>query len=649
MDLDQYIVKEQKGNIETQEVFLDKMAQARERDLGLSEHRLEIKIKEKIIHAFFGVFTILAILLLSKTLYWQGVQGKGLYAMSQSNKGKINLVQAPRGIIYDKNFKKLLSNAPAFDVTCDKRSLAISQENSLKEIQELSQILGGNFEDLSRQIDQSNQPEILVVENINQENLLVLEERITDFPNCQIKKNTVRNYPMGSIFSHVLGYVGKVSKEDLGNNDLYTVSDNIGKTGLEKSYDEILRGKAGQIEVVKNALGVKKQEKFLSEPEDGANLVLNISADLQKKVYDSLEQSIGKVGAKKGAAVAIDPRSGAVLALVSYPAYDNNIFSRNISSQDFIKLQQDSSQPFFNRAISAKYPVGSTIKPFLALAALQEKIISPQKFIDDKGYISIINQYNSNIVYTFRGLKPHGLVDMKKAVAVSSNIYFFTIGGGYGDQRGLGPTKIKKYLGLFGWEDKTGIDLPGEFKGFVPDETWKRKFKNEPWWDGDTYNLSIGQSDLQVTPLQVAIAYSAIANGGKIYKPQVVQKIISGPKENSTTVKKFKPEIIRQNFISPENIQIVREGMLDGVQKPYGSSYMLSTLPFLVAGKTGTVQTNKSGFFNSWSSTFAPYNNPEIVFVVTIEGVEGFQSAALPVARDVLRYYFQASEGEKYE
>ena len=478
-----------------------------------------------------------------------------------------------------------------------------------------------------------------MLETIPHEPLLILETRAKEFPDCTIEENTVRNYALGPIFSHVLGYIGKVSREDIKTAANYSSLDYIGKTGLEKSYETYLRGTPGTLSVIKNASGITRGGEVLSAPREGYNVVLNIDADLQKKVYESLEKSIKNIGSKKGAAVALDPRTGAVLAMVSYPAYDNNIFSTTISRTDYNVLQNDPNQPFFNRAIAAKYSTGSTIKPFIASAALQEKTISPEKKINDPGYITVQSKYDPEVSYRFGGVEPHGLVDMREAIAVSSNIYFYTVGGGYEDQEGLGPTRIKKYLGLFGWEEKTGIDLPGEFKGFVPSPEWKLEAKKEPWWDGDTYNLSIGQSDLQVTPLQVAVAYSAIANGGTLYQPQVVQKVIAGSGENASIIQEFKPEIIRSNFIDSENMKVIREGMRAGVK--YGSSVSLNNLGIDAAGKTGTVETNKEGVFNTWSSNFAPYDNPEIVFVATIEGVQGLRSATLPVAHDVLQYYFE--------
>lgn len=357
---------------------------------------------------------------------------------------------------------------------------------------------------------------------------------------------------------------------------------------------------------MKNAAGADKGEKIISNQEPGKNIVLNIDSNLQEKLYSSLEKSIKNINSKKGAAVALNPKTGAVLAIVSYPSFDNNLFSGGILKQDFEKMQNDPARPFFNRAVSAQYPTGSTIKPFIASAALQEKIISPQKKINDIGYIEVQSQYDKDVIWRYGGVEPHGWVDVKEAIAVSSNIYFYTVGGGYGDQQGLGPKRIKNYLELFGWGDKTGIDLPGEFQGFIPTPEWKKENIKEPWWDGDTYNLSIGQSYLQVTPLQVAAAYAAVANGGILYRPKIVDRIIDISKGQEEIVEEFKPEIIRKDFISPENLQIVREGMRQGVL--YGSSVFLNSLSVKSASKTGTVETGRDGFYNAWVSTYAPYD-----------------------------------------
>ncbi|MBI3631480.1 MAG: penicillin-binding protein 2 [Candidatus Staskawiczbacteria bacterium] len=625
-----YKVKNSAGNIETHEVFLDDLAKRKEEELGLSEKKLEVPLKEKIIYALFAIFLLLTSSLFVKTFYLQVIEGKKLSISAQNNKGRISLVRPERGIIYDRNLKKLVSNSPVFDLVCDRRIV--------KNIEDLAAIAGKDSEILKKEIEGSTESQVLISDNILYENLLVLETKINEFSGCKIERNTTRNYTFGESFSHMLGYTSRINQSELDNSSDYAVNDYIGKQGIEKFYEEFLRGIPGKLEEQKNAVGIKSGEKVLSNPESGKNIVLSIDSNLQNKIYEELKKSIEKIGAKKGAAVAMDPRTGQVLALISYPSYDNNIFSKSISQEEYDKIQNDQTNPLFDRAIAAQYPIGSTIKPMIASAALQEKLISPDKKILDNGSIEIHSKYDPSIVYKFSGVKPHGWVDMREAIAVSSNIYFYTVGGGYGDQQGLGPTRIKKYLELFGLGEKTGIDMPGEFSGFVPSPEWKKEAKKESWWDGDTYNLSIGQSDLKVTPLQVATAYSSIANGGTLYKPQIVQKIIDSSGKNAKTIQEFKPEIIRNNFINEQNLQIVREGMRNGVL--HGSSEFLNSLPVHIASKTGTAETARKGYYNAWVSTFAPYENPEIVLVTTIEDVQGLSSTTLSVAKEVLRWYF---------
>lgn len=629
-----YRVKNSNVDIEPHEVFLDKLAHSKEEELGISEKKFEVPLKETMSYALFSVFLLLALALFSKTFYLQVVEGKKLYTEAENNRSSTNLITPERGIIYDKNMKKLVLNSPAYDLVCDRARFSVSSEDISNEINSISNIIGKDPADINNQIQSTESSEVLVDENLNHEEVLVLETKINDLVGCKIQKNTAREYVYGPVFSQVLGYTGRINREEYSTSSGYAINDYIGRSGLEKYYEKYLRGAAGQ----SNPVSVKKQP--LLQPQPGNNLVLNIDADLQKRIYDALEKSIKNVGAKKGAAVAMDPRTGAVLALVSYPAYDDNLFSGGISYEDYNILQNDPNQPLFNRAIAAHYPTGSTIKPFEASAALQEKLISPDKLINDPGYILIKSQYDPSVVYRYGGVAPHGLVDIRKALAVSSNIYFYTVGGGYEDQQGLGPTRIKKYLSLFGWDQKTGIDLPGEYSGFIPDPEWKKKTKGQGWWDGDTYNLAIGQSDLQTTPLQVASAYCAIANGGTLYKPQIVSKIIDNSDNLRKTIKEFSPEIIRSNFIDAENLQIVREGMRDGVTKPYGLSAYLNDLPVSVAAKTGTAEIGYQNQFNVWSSVFAPYENPQIVLVVTVENVQGLGAVTLPVARDVLTWYF---------
>ena len=618
------------GDIEPHEVFLDKLAQYKEAELGLSEKKFEVPIRERISYILFGVFFVLALILLLKVFYFQFFEGKKLSIVADNNKGSVNLIVPTRGVIYDKNMVQLVTNSPAYDLICDRAHFTLSSEQISKEIKYISDSIGLSPIEIADEIQAADSSDVLIVDNIGHEQLLSLESKVNELPGCRIQQNTARNYVLGPIFSQVLGYTGRINRDEYASSRGYSINDYIGRTGLEQYYEAYLRGQPGQSR--------PESSEALVAPESGDNLVLNIDAGLQTQLYKSLEESITKMGGNKGAAVAMDPRTGAVLALVSYPSYDDNLFSGGISQSDYSNLINDPYQPLFNRAIAAHYPTGSTIKPFEASAALQEKIISPTKLINDPGYLLIHSQYDPSVVYRYGGVEPHGLVDMRKALAVSSNIYFCTVGGGYEDQQGLGPTRIKEYLSLFGWDQSTGIDLPGEYSGFIPDPDWKKATKGQPWWDGDTYNLAIGQSDLQTTPLQVASAYCAIANGGTLYKPQIVNKVVSN--DSTETLKEFEPQVIRSNFIDPQNLEIVREGMRDAVTQSYGLAKSLNNLSVSVAAKTGTAQIGLKDYFNVWSSAFAPYEDPQIVIVVTAEKVDGLGAVTLPVVHDVLEYYF---------
>jgi penicillin-binding protein 2 len=229
---------------------------------------------------------------------------------------------------------------------------------------------------------------------------------------------------------------------------------------------------------------------------------------------------------------------------------------------------------------------------------------------------------------------------MRKAIAQSSNVYFYIIGGGYKDQKGLGPTKIKEYLDLFGWTKKTDIDLPFEAEGFVPDKEWKKNVLKEPWVDGDTYYLSIGQQYIQITPIEVVTSFAAIANGGTLLKPMIVKEIVDS---NKNVIKEFKPEVIRANFISNENIEIVKEGMkkaVNGEGAPLASASILNSLPVSAAAKTGTAELGND-YFNNWITVFAPADDPQIVITIMVEKVKGLRGVVLPVAKDILEWYFK--------
>lgn len=641
MNLKKYKVKNYSKDIETHEVFLDNLARKKELELGITGKRIEVPLHEQLGYLIFAIFIVFILILVGNVFWLQIVQGKNFSTLSDSNKTRAQYSQAERGVIYDSNLEQLVFNEPAFDLICDKRDLAILSSNIVEEIDNLAVLIDRNPGELKKQIEEEKDSKVLVYENIPHEILIILETKIQDFPGFTIESSTTRNYSSGSYSSQLLGYLSKVNKNDLRSYSNYSVSDYIGKTGLEKSYETILRGIPGVTNVEKDVNGREKGRILVSDPQSGKSLVLYLDLDLQKKLTEVLQDRIDSMNLRKAAAVAIDPRTGGILAMVSLPSFDNNIFSQGIDAETFKNLQEDPAQPFFNKAISGQYPTGSTIKPLIASAALQEGIISPTKEIYDPGYIEVKSQYDSSVVYRYSGLERPGYYNMRKAISESSNIYFYTIGGGYGDQQGLGPARIKKYLELFGWGQDTNIDLSNEASGFLPSPEWKKQVKGESWWDGDTYHLAIGQGGLTATPLQVASAFSAIANGGKLMEPHMVKEVVDTSTGSIKTVKETEPVIIRQDFIDSDNLKVVREGMRQGVTSSTGTGQPLQILPVAAASKTGTAQTSKDNVYDIWASVFAPYDNPQIVLVVLCEDVEGLHVPSLMVARDVLNWYFR--------
>lgn len=647
-------------NIEPQEIFLDRLSQKKENELGFSETRFEVLLPRNILIGLDIAFFLLVSVFFAKTFNFQILQNSDFQALADENRQRIVFERPERGIIYDSSMKKLVLNMPSFDLVADKRDLPKNEQDKKNVVAKISEILirsqseeGNtsnsalttkkielpNSEQINKLISESQSYNVLILENIPHQTLVLLESKISELPGFRIEKNITRNYLDSQLFSHVIGYTGLINEQESEQLDSYSINDYVGKTGLEKSYETYLRGNPGKTEVEKDSMGNTLSEKTVSDPETGKSLVLWLDSELQKKLETSLEESVKRVGSKKGAAVAIDPKTGGVLALVSYPGFDNNLFTGAGSKEDLAQLFNNPDNPLFNRVTSGGYQTGSTIKPLIASAALQEKIISPDRQIYDIGFIEVASENDPKIIYTYKDWMPHGLVDIRKAIAVSCNDFFYTVGGGYKDIKGLGVDRIKKYLNLFGWGYKTGIDLPDDQAGLIPDAEWKQENIGEPWYTGNTYHLSIGQEFLKVSPLQVVMAYTAIANGGKLLEPHLVQKITN---TDGSTYKTVEPKVIRENFIDPANLKIVKEGMREGVT--YGSSVTLNDLPIKAAAKTGTAQTQNLTVSHSWISVFAPYDDPQIVMTIVVEDVNEGNVAVLPVAKDVLSWYFSGQK-----
>ncbi len=627
------------SEVEPHEVLMDKLARKRDREWGIPEQKMETPLVKRILNKFLIFSFLLVLFLLARTFQLQVLKGEDFLAMAHENQYIFHMIQTERGVIYDRNFKQLVFNLPNFDLKCNKDNLPTEKEQRKQLFSKIAGITGTDYESVADAVENSQDREVVVYENLSHNSLIILQTRLKEFPGFSIEQRMIREYEDGLTFSHIIGYTGKITKEEFASSsDRYSIFDYVGRMGLEKYYEDTLRKNPGRVRVERDALGNAISQEVVSLPESGNSLVLWLDSDLQKKVKEELEKVLQNIGSRKAVGVALDPKTGGVLALVSIPSFDNNLFSLG-DNESLQKLFNDEENPLFNRVISGVgFPTGSTIKPLVASAALQEGIVTPGQKINCTGLIEVPHEYDPSVIYQYHDWSVHGLTDIRKAIAESCNVFFYTLGGGYAQFgiKGLGPQRIEDYLKLFGWGQKTGIDLPGEGEGTIPelDENWRK---------GDTYHLSIGQGPFAVTPIQVAAAYTAIANGGKLLKPQMAKEIVDTSGGDMKVVQEFRPQVIREGFIDLENLQVVREGMrqaVTGENSPQASSILLNSLPVPAAAKTGTAETSRENIYHNWVSVFAPYDNPEIVLTIMIEDVEGVRAAVLPAARDILNWYF---------
>jgi penicillin-binding protein 2 len=352
-------------------------------------------------------------------------------------------------------------------------------------------------------------------------------------------------------------------------------------------------------------------------------------------MHERLQQGLRYLGVHAGVGLALDPRTGEVLALVSLPTYDNNIFVTPGKSAERGRLVTDSvRKPLFNRAVSGAYNPGSTIKPLVALAALREKVISPSATIYSAGYIDVPNPYVPDKPSRFVEFNMHryGWVDVRSALAKSSNVYFYTVGGGFGSVQGLGLERLNQYWKKFGLGAKTGIELEPEAAGFLPTAEEKQSRTHQPWRLGDTFNVSIGQGDLLLSPLQLINYIASIANGGTLYRPRLIHEIGGVPAPAS-------PKIFDYTDWKME-VKEVQLGMRDGVEKEYGTSYTLHDLPITVGAKTGSAQTNNNTRTNAFFAGYAPFEDPEIAILILIENAKEGSLNAVPIAKDIFNWYY---------
>lgn len=426
----------------------------------------------------------------------------------------------------------------------------------------------------------------------------------------------VRNYPFPSL-SQFIGYVSYPKKDA---NGVYYDTRETGIAGLEAEYDSLLAGENGQLLTETDALGHVRSEGSIVPAKEGRTLQLSIDANLEQHFARAVADTVSSQHFIAGAGVIMDVHTGAVRALVSYPSYDSNVMASGGPAGAIDSYNQNPGHPFLDHAVQGVYTPGSIVKPFVASGALTDGLITPSTIINDPGFLSIPDPYHPGAAFTYTGWRALGPVDVKKAIAWSSDIFFYTVGGGFENQKGLGIDRLDYWYQQFGLGSPTGIDIPGEASGVIPTPAWKKATFNEPWYLGDTYFTAIGQYSVQVTPVQMARATAAIANGGRLFTPT----LLAGKQPVYSVVP-----------VDAEALAAVRAGMRAGVTSALATAL---NLPYVaVAAKTGTAQTGaRNQYDNSWVEGFFPYNDPQYAFAVVLErGPSGAGEQSVNVMREL--------------
>ncbi|MDP3685665.1 MAG: penicillin-binding protein 2 [bacterium] len=574
---------------------------------------------------------LVLLLLFGQSLRLQLAFGFLLRKEAESNRTRDLVEYAPRGVFLDRFGTPLVQNTPAVELVADPVFLQEDLESLFAGLKEaLPERDSANFQDRLRAIDRRGTSPVPILENLSHQEFLAVSARADRLPGLRLETTAVREYRGNGVFAHALGYTGKLSTEEREKFPSYLLTESLGKAGLERQYEERLRGRHGTQSVEVNAQGVVQHDLGREPPEPGSNIRLHLDQELQEQATEALTRGLNAAGVRKGVVVALDPHTGAVRALVSLPTYPQSDIARGTNAPATRAILADPDSPFLNRATQGQYVPGSTFKLAVATAGLEEGIITLQTTVDSSGGIRIGQWF-------FPDWKAggHGRTNLVKALAESVNTYFYTVGGGIGDTRGVGIERLTTWAKSLGFGEPTGIDLPQEAQGLLPSPEWKKNAKGESWYIGDTYHAAIGQGDVLVTPLQLAVATATVANGGKLIAPRLINAI-EGP--DGSLRERIPPAIRAERAIKLETAAAIRVGMRAAVTS--GSARGLESLPVPVAAKTGTAQVGGTDRTHAWVTTFAPYDDPDLVLVVLLEGAGGGDRFAVPVARDILSWYF---------
>ena len=605
----------------------------------IKDHSLENRIFLNRIVAAFLVITLLTSGLIIRLIYLQIVGHEHYSVLAKDNSIKIVPLVPTRGMIYDRQGKVLAENTPSYSLELIPEQIS-NMDETLLGLQTLLDIPTDKielFQKLRKRQKRFVSTPLLL--SMNDEELAKFAVVRPYFPGVDIHTRLVRHYPYSDLTAHVIGYVSRINESELKDLPIseYRGSTHIGKLGIESSYENDLHGKTGYAEIETNV-----QARLLNtinevNPDPGADLYLTLDIELQKTAYDAL------VG-YNGAVVAIDIKTGGVLALVSRPGFDPNPFVVGISNDAYQVLQTSENQPLYNRALRGLYPPGSTLKPFVALAGLEFEAINPEQRLHCPGYYQL-----PGVDHQYRDWKKggHGSVDLNQAITESCDVYFYRLASM------LGIDNMHSFLQKFGFGEKTGIDLIGEKTGLLPSREWKLAQKKQSWYPGETLITGIGQGYLQVTPLQLARATATLANQGHVVTPYLVDKIVRAHETSPG------PEIHQDTIpLKPANVSTVIDGMINVVHSSRGTAKGINTrINYQIAGKTGTAQVlgiKQNAKYNENSIdfkfrdhalfiSFAPANDPKIAVAVIVENGGHGGSVAAPIASQVIKQYLKES------
>ena len=547
--------------------------------------------------------------------------------LSENNRTRSVIMEPARGLIYDRNGVLLANNVPSF-------TLYVSLEDVKDReglIRQLTNLLGLDEALIRKKLAARGSKQLprKVKDRLTLREATLIESHRLDLPGVMVQVESQRNYPGGATASHLLGYVGEVSPEQLEKPEFSELHQGsvVGQYGVEKFFDRLMRGQAGQKSIEVDAIGHEKRTVVVEQPHAGDNLYLTIDVRLQKVAENLL-------GEESGAIVALDPRTGDVLAMASRPGFDPNVLSRELTPKQWAEIVQDEGRPLNNRASQGQYPPGSVYKVMMAAAALETKTVTPSTTIFCNGGY----QFGRRLYHDWKA-GGHGSVDLRHALVQSCDVYFYTVG-----QR-MGIETMASFAHQFGLGEETGIELPSERIGIVPSEAWKRKAKNEPWLPGETISASIGQGYVNVTPLQMASLIGTVANDGAMFRPRLVQAVMN----RATGELQRRPAVLKRTLNLRPGILPVIKDALAGVVKE-GTATKAQSALVTIAGKTGTAQMTalrtgpekdipKKFRDHAWFVAFAPVEAPTIAVAVLGEHMGHGGSASAPLAKELIETY----------